>query len=67
MSPGENYQIDLDIFLRIQERFPDLEMTLDREPNHDWLKLTLDIPSQKGLPVDVHLDLQNRDELTFFV
>ena len=67
MSPGENYQIALDTFLRIQERFPDLDMVLDRKPSNDWLELTLDILSQRGLPADIHLDLQGGDELTFSV
>src|SRR5690606_35951923 len=67
MSPGENYQMALHTFRRIQQRCPDLDMVLNEEPSNDYLELTLDIPAQKGLPEAVHLNLQGRDDLTLSV
>jgi len=54
-------EIALDAFRRIQERFPQLTMKLDRE--HPHVDVVLDIPQQRGLDFQVSLNLQNRDEL----
>ncbi len=51
-------------FSEIQESFPDLKSSLDREPDADgWLDLVLEIPEQAGLAFEVSLNLQNVDEL----
>ena len=60
MSTPE-FEIALDTFRRIQERFPQLTMKLDRE--HPHVEVALDIPQQPGLDFHVNLNLQNRDEL----
>ena len=33
------------------------------DDNHPQLELVMDIPSQRGLSLDIHLNLQNEDEL----
>lgn len=59
--PTDTVAIARAAFTRIQQRFPSLEMILDDEPAH--VELVLDIPRQPGLSFDVHLNLQNVDEL----
>lgn len=48
-------------FEKIQNLFPDLTMTVDRDPEH--VELSVDIPKQSGLDFDINLNLQNEDEL----
>ena len=55
------YKIALAVFARVQESFPNLTMTLDRD--HEHLDLALDLLVQDGLEFDVQLNLQNIDEL----
>ena len=49
------------IFERLRASFPSLAMTFDDNPED--MDLTFDIPEQDGLLFDVHLNLQNVDEL----
>jgi hypothetical protein len=53
-------EIALDTFRRIQERFPQLTMKLDRE--HPHVDVALDIPQQPGLTSreDAGPSLRNR-------
>jgi hypothetical protein len=53
--------IALDVFRRIQERFPHLTMKLDEK--HPHVDAVLEIAHQPGLAFGVSLNLQNRDEL----
>lgn len=45
----------------IQGLHPNLKMGID--DNHPQLDLTMDIPAQPGLTFNIHLNLQNEDEL----
>lgn len=59
--PSQQYEIASVIFQRLRASFPSLAMSLDENPEH--MDLTFDIPQQDGLQFDVHLNLQNVDEL----
>lgn len=61
MARESGYEIALRTFERLREAFPALEMTLVREP--EYVDLEMEIPAQPGLDFEVHLDLQNVDEL----
>lgn len=54
-------QIAEDIFRTIQEKNPVLKMEVDED--HSQLDLVMDIPAQPGLTFNIHLNLQNEDEL----
>lgn len=54
-------EIAMDVFGRIQQRFPHLTMKLDS--NHPHVDVAFDIPQQSGLGFRLSLNLQNRDEL----
>lgn len=58
-------EIALSCFERIQGKFPSLAMELVRESEH--VEIEMNIPRQPGLLFDVHLDLQNVDELYLVV
>ena len=55
------YEIALSTFERIRAAFPGLVMNLDF--HHKYVDIAMDIPAQPGLLFDVHLNLQNVDEL----
>jgi hypothetical protein len=55
------YEIALSTFERIRAAFPALVMNLDF--HHKYVDIAMDIPVQPGLLFDVHLNLQNFDEL----
>jgi hypothetical protein len=57
----KQYDIAFSTFERIRAAFPALAMKLDLYPKH--VDLAMDIPAQPGLSFDVHLNLQNLDEL----
>lgn len=57
----KQFEIALCTFEKIQAAFPALSMKLDLHPAQ--LDLAMEIPAQSGLPFDVHLNLQNLDEL----
>jgi hypothetical protein len=59
--PTKQYEIALSTFERTRAAFPALVMNLDLHPEH--LDVAMDIPAQPGLLFDVHLNLQNIDEL----
>jgi hypothetical protein len=59
------HKIALSCFERIQGEFTNLAMELVREPEH--VELEMNIPQQPGLLFDVHLNLQNVDELHLVV
>ncbi len=59
------HEIALSCFQRIQGEFTNLAMELVREPEH--VELEMNIPQQPGLLFDVHLNLQNVDELYLVV
>ena len=61
MTLSLEYQTALTVFDRLRAAFPSLTMELDRKPEH--VDLSMSIPCQSGLLFDVHLNLQNRDEL----
>jgi hypothetical protein len=54
-------EIALSAFERIRAAFPALAVDLDLNPKN--VDIALDIPVQTGLSFNVHLDLQNLDEL----
>lgn len=54
-------EIALRIFGIVQARFPRLSLRLAEA--HPSVDLALDIPAQEGLAFDLHLNLQNGDEL----
>ena len=54
-------EIALSTFENLRGRFPALSMNLDLRPAH--VDVAMDIPAQPGLSFEVHLNLQNRDEL----
>ena len=60
--PSVKKQTDMvtQLFKEIQSAFPHLEMKLGT--NHPKVDLSMDIPKQKGLKFDIHLNLQG-DEL----
>ena len=58
---SQEHDIASVIFERLRTSFPSLAMTLDENPEH--MDLALDIPEQVGLRFEVHLNLQNVDEL----
>jgi hypothetical protein len=55
------FGIAISTFERIRAAFPALTMKLDL--HHKQVDLAMDIPAQPGLTFDVHLNLQNRNEL----
>ena len=55
------HEIALSCFERIQGEFPKLAMERVHDPEH--VELEMSIPQQPGLMFDVHLNLQNVDEL----
>lgn len=55
------YNIALSTFERVRAMFPGLVMNLDLHPLR--VELAMDIPTQPGLLFNVHLNLQNGDEL----
>lgn len=57
----KQFEIALCTFEKIQAAFPGLSMKLDLHPAQ--VDLAMEIPAQSGLPFDVHLNLQNLDEL----
>lgn len=57
----KQFEIALCTFEKIQAAFPALSMKLDLHPAQ--VDLAMEIPAQSGLPFDVHLNLQNLDEL----
>jgi hypothetical protein len=57
----QQYDIAISTFERIRAAFPALAMNLDS--HHKQVDLAMDIPAQPGLSFDVHLNLQNGDEL----
>ena len=59
--PTKQFDIALSTFEEIRAAFPTLSMNLDLHPAH--VDVAMDIPAQPGLFFDVHLDLQNLDEL----
>ncbi|MEQ8245177.1 hypothetical protein [Fulvivirga sp.] len=48
-------------FQKVQDTFPELNMTIDYEDEH--VDLSMVILEQNGLDFDIHLNLQNDDEL----
>jgi len=54
-------KIAIDVFNRIRNSFPNLNITLNPEDPH--VEISMDIPSQHGLKFSVNLNLQNNDEL----
>jgi hypothetical protein len=58
---ANQYEIALSIFERIRAAFPALAMNLDLHPKQ--VDLAMEIPAQPGLLFDLHLNLQNLDEL----
>jgi hypothetical protein len=57
----ENRDVAVQLFRKLQSRFPNLSMHLDLDPDH--VEVSLDIPKQNGLLFDISLNLQNSDEL----
>ena len=53
--------IALRVFEEIRAAFPELRSTVDRHPAE--VELAMDFDAQPGLLFDVHLNLQNSDEL----
>ena len=62
MTPNREHQIAVATFQRIAAAFPLLKSVIDEAPN-DSTEVTMHIPTQAGLNFDVHLNLQNSDEL----
>jgi len=58
--PNSN-QIAKDAFAAIQGMYPNLKMDIDE--GHTQLDLAMNIPAQPGLAFNIHLNLQNEDEL----
>jgi hypothetical protein len=58
---NQAHEIALSTFERIRAAFPALAMDLDLHPSQ--VDVALNIPAQHGLSFDVHLNLQNCDEL----
>lgn len=57
----DNINIATEVFDRIQKKFPNISMRIGNQ--HHVLDLWMDIPKQDGLKFDIHLNLQNNDEL----
>ena len=57
----KQFEIALSTFENLRATFPALSMNLDLRPAH--VDLAMDIPAQPGLSFNVHLNLQNLDEL----
>jgi len=55
------YGIAISTFERIRAAFPAFTMNLDL--HNTQVDLAMDVPAQPGLIFDVHLNLQNRNEL----
>jgi hypothetical protein len=51
----------LELFEKLQAEFPHLAMNID--PADSYVELSYTMPQQTGLAFDVHLNLQNDDEL----
>jgi hypothetical protein len=58
---SKQYEIAYSTFDRIRAAFPALAMNLNL--HHKHVDLAMDIPAQHGLSFDIHLNLQNLDEL----
>jgi hypothetical protein len=61
MGQTNNIELATKTFEKIQNLFPKLTMTIDRNPEH--VELSMDILKQQGLDFDIYLNLQNEDEL----
>jgi hypothetical protein len=61
MGQTNNIELASQTFEKIQNMFPNLTMTIDRDPEH--VELSMDILKQPGLDFDINLNLQNEDEL----
>jgi hypothetical protein len=61
VATPDNLQIAVAVFNDIRHRYPALVMTIELEPQH--VDVAMDIPRQDGLLFDIHLNLQNHDEL----
>ena len=61
MGRANNVELASEAFESLQKLFPDLTMTIDRNPRH--VDLGMDILKQPGLDFDIYLNLQNEDEL----
>jgi hypothetical protein len=59
--PTKEFEIAVSAFEKIKGRFPFLSMNLDL--HHAHVDVAMDIPAQPCLSFEVHLDLQNIDEL----
>jgi hypothetical protein len=57
----KQFDIAFSTFEKLRAAFPALSMNLDLRPAH--MDLAMDIPAQPGLSFNVHLNLQNLDEL----
>lgn len=57
----KEFEIALSTFEKVRAVFPALSMKLDLNPKN--VDLAMDIPAQPGLCFNVHLNLQNQDEL----
>jgi hypothetical protein len=55
------FETALSTFEKLRGTFPALSMNLDLRPAH--VDVAMDIPAQPGLCFEVHLNLQNLDEL----
>ena len=61
MDTEECYKSGLAIFHRVQEEFSELAMQIDEHAVD--VAISVVIPTQSGLTFDMHLNLQNDDEL----
>lgn len=55
--------IALRVFRRVADEFPNLRATLEEHPTGGGLEVAMIFDAQPGLDFDVHLNLQNEDEL----
>ena len=64
MSTVDSFEIAKSAFARIHDQFPALSVVTDTSGP---VEMIVDIPAQAGLKHDIHLNLQNADELHFRV
>ncbi|MBX2965119.1 MAG: hypothetical protein KF845_03170 [Cyclobacteriaceae bacterium] len=60
MDTQKTIELAIQVFEKIQSLFPNLTMTINRNPEH--VDVSMDILKQPGLDFDIYLNLQNEDE-----